>query len=475
MSESPENMLSMEAVMEKLALSRAEVYRQVKDGKLKAEKKDHVLLFAEPDVDNFVETSGADKSALQEMTSEWLSFFTDRITNPEVELTDLTDKPIGDQINELGRRIMLNSLLDGVKDLYLDPMHEGDRLIYNTDDHRIEPARFKTALSTPLKAWFKSLVVFPEQETPGIQAALGRQTFTEPNSQFRITIIPTLLGEHIHIHFFPRYEDENAGAVAYTPKQRDSIRTMLAGRPGLILITGAVDLAAEQHRLALAHELSTDGRLVASLEHQVQYRSDHLVQLDVGAENGAGFNTLWPTVLNMRPDAIFFDECRDKNEALALIEGVYSGSVVVANVRSAGLLDALNQLFQHEINRAALARVLLGVVERITLTCQPPETLEKRPADAEEARHLDIPEGTEITVQSALTDNNSRIQRTVFGLTPMDAALKAWIQDTAAVPPLPASSNPSLSLSQAFRDLVINHEMAWEDAAPFLDEPQDTT
>lgn len=463
--------LTIEAVMEGLSLSRAEVYRRVKDGKLKSEKIDHQLHFAEEEVERYAGVLTEERDALQEMTHHWLAGYEERLGKHEyMDLKEVSETPVTEQIAELGRRIIIDSLLSEVEDLYLDPVHDGDRLLYSAVEHRTELARFKTALATPLKAWFKSLVTFPVTEPPGIQEALGQQTYLDSPGQYRMTVVPTLLGEHIHIHFFSHVKDVGIETLGYTLIQLEALRSLLKGRPGLVLITGAVDPFAEQHRLALAHELSIEGRLVISLEHQVQYRLDTLVQLDIGEKNGIGFGALWQAALDMRPDVIFFDDCRTKEEAQALIEGVNSGAVVIAKIRAANAIDALTRLIQFEVHRPNIAQVLLGVVERLVLRQMIAEDLSRRPITPEEALILQVSEDTPIPTPSddpVISDAHAR--RVIFGIWPTDEGLRTWICTPDAPPPHQIEKpDQNLSLAQALRQAVLDGEVSSDDAMPFL-------
>lgn len=475
MSEISEPRLSIEEVMERLSLSRAEMYRRVKDGKLKSEKIDHRISFLESDVAQYAGVLEDERKSLQDKVTHWLSVFAQRLGKYGYLGCLLVDeKPVAEQIAELGRRIMVECVLGDVQDLYMDPLHDGDRLLYKSVGNGIEPIQLTAALSNPLKGWFKSQVTFPETETTDICEAPGQQTYVEHPSQFRMAVVPTLLGEHIHIHFYADYEEISVSKLGYTFSQVEALQTMLHGRPGLVLITGGVDPAAEQDRLALAHELSEEGRLVVSLEHHVQYRSDSLVQLNIGQKDGVAFNALWQTVLNMRPDVIFFDECRDKDEAQALIEGVDSGAIVISKVRASSAVDALSRLIAFEVNRVNLAQALLGVIERLVLRSVPVEGRTMRPVTAIEARLLGVPEGAEIPVHTKdRSPSGFQERRAIFGIWPRDAALSHWIRtpDTPVPRQVDNSSQP-LSLVQAVTQAARDGSVAFEDAEPYISVPE---
>lgn len=470
MSETDDRILSMEEAMDRLSLARAEVYRRVKDGHLKAEKADHRITFVDSEVERYASTLAEERESLQGVVTHWLETFAGRAERPEeAEMPDVSENPVPEQIAELGRRIMLDSILAGVEDLYMDPLHEGDRLLYSLAGRRTETARFPSVLSASLKEWLKKQATLPDADAHAVREGLGQQTHDTQTSQFRLTVVPTLLGEHIHIHFFPHYDEVRVDMLGYTSEQIEMLRQMLSGRPGLLVVAGAADSAAEQHRLALAHELSAQGRLVVSLEHHVQYRSDSLVQLDVGRTDGVGFTALWRAAMGMLPDVIFLDECRDGDEAQALIEGVYSGAVVVAHVGSASALEALGQLIRFEPDRQALATVLIGVIERVVCR-RLPSGGRMRPVTPHEARCLGVSEDTEIPVAEFVSQDTGATtgRHAVYGLWPMEDGLRAWIRTPDMPAPELQSASYGLSLAQAIQQAVLSGYVAIEDALPYL-------
>ena len=112
------------------------------------------------------------------------------------------------------------------------------------------------------------------------------------------------------------------------------------------------------------------------LDHRIRYRAEQLVQLELRDEAGSDFKTLWQAALDMSPDVVVLDEVRDADQAQALLEGVRSGAVVLAQVRAGNMIEAVQKLIDFEIDRAALGRALLGgidkaVVRRLCPQCGP--------------------------------------------------------------------------------------------------------
>lgn len=410
-----------------------------------------------------------ERETLSREVAHGLSHFAQRLgRHGDVSLEEVADKPAAEQVAELGRRILLDGILSGVRDLYLDPLHEGYRLLYGLPGNRQEVARFVPVLCAPLREWFKALVTLPAEGE--VREGLGQQAFQDSTHQFRLTAISTLLGEHIHLHFYPTYDGSGIDALEYSPSQKEILRALLGGRPGL-LMTGPVDPTAEEHRLALAHELCAAGRLVVSLVHHAQYHSELLVQLNFVQEEENGSDSLWRTALGMGPDGLIVDEVRTAAEVRKLFEGVSSGVAVVAQIRAASGLDGLRQLLSWEIDRHLLSQNLLGVAEWIRLRRLCAHCRERRSLEPHEAREIGVQEGSPVGVRKGcqVCGDGFLGRRTVYGLWRVDRELATWIRTPeASLEQLEGHLSGDLSLRHTVRQAVLDEEVEWEEAAAVL-------
>ena len=219
-------------------------------------------------------------------------------------------------------------------------------------------------------------------------------------------------------------------ATGYTPDQVSVLRTLLAERPGICLVASPADALGDRHRASLGEELRAEGRLVTSLEHGIQYRNEHLVQLEIGREGGAEFPALWQAALAMGPDVVLIDDVRDAAEARALLEAVASGATAVAQVRAFSSREALFQLFRFEIDRHGLARALLGAVERVSLRRPCPHCRIARTPTAEEADLFGLLPGAQVSSRKGcpVCGDGFLGRRVIFGLLQADEELAAIIR-----------------------------------------------
>ncbi len=475
---------SLDEAIEQLGLSRPEIYRRVQDEALKGEKIDRCLRFAVEEIERYAAVLEQERDLLQKSIDRWLAFFAGRLADhPWAVIEDVTDKPVAEQMAELGERILQDALGEGARDVYFDPLYAGLRLLYSVE-HCREMARFEDCLTEPLGTWLKGLTVLaeaaPDQLGEGLvevggeavpnqlSEGLARKTWGEVGCQLRLTEVPSTLGSHFHLHLFTDYEGTRLEDLGYMPEQAECLRREFGARPGLFLLVGSGGPEDERHRLVLARDWADAGRLVVCLDHRVGYRAEQLVQLELRDGASPDFKTLWQAALDMSPDVVVLDEVRDVDQAQALLEGVRSGAVVLAQMRAGNIIEAVQKLLEFEIDRAALSRVLLGGTDKAVVRRLCPQCAQRRLLRDEEAARLNAAVGDEVGTPAGCSacGNGFVGRRPVYGLWSADAKLAAWVADPQVDPPLPPVG--AESLTAALRRAVLDGEATPEEALVFL-------
>jgi type II secretory ATPase GspE/PulE/Tfp pilus assembly ATPase PilB-like protein len=477
MEEPQEKTLGIAEVMERLGLSRAEVYRRVKDGELAAEKTDQALRFAESAVAAFEAKRAEAQAGLRKEIDQWLGAFAERLEKAgQTELPGLEGKSEEELVTELVQRILSSAALEGVSDIHLDPVQSGDRLLFRFEGNLKEVGRPAGPLSAVLKAKLKALVPAPPEGTgPSVE---GRAIHAVQDRTFEMQLrsVPTALGEHIHVHLFDVDAPEGLEVLGYTSEQAPAVAKALTGRPGLFVVAGAADALAERHHLALAAELAASGRLVVSLEHRLQARSELLVQLEARGGEGGEFDQVFRRALDMSPDVLILDEVRDAAQVQALLEAVWAGALVVAGVRAPGAAAALVYLIGLAPCREAFSQALVGVVERMAMRRLCPDCRVPCEIDPDEAEWLGVePSARAYSNGQCDTCGDGFLgRRGVYGIWLVDDELAGLVR----APELPAEAidrwdcQNRLSLRVAIREAVLAGDVTLADARRLLSPPE---
>lgn len=372
--------LTIEQTMAQLALSRAQVYHMVGAGKLTATKVDHRLHFAVSDVARVAADLAAAKDGLLAEASVAVDAF-EAIVDDAADADQAAAGPegaaeppppdIGTLITDLGTRLLAEAVRDGVEAIYVDPMVDGDRLLFSGAGRRRERARWSAELSTKVKEWLRA------QASPtvrhGIAEGTGRVEAPMGTRQLILTSVPTRMGEHVHVRLIAEPPPTELLSLGYEAEQAQIVSRWLSSGSGLLLIADAADAWSQEHRQRLAQQLVETGRLVASVEHRLQYRSPYLIQFDVdGAEEAPDFAQLWRSLLTMDPDVILVDEVRSEEEARLVVDAA-GGALVIAQVMAGNAVAALRRFLADGILPEAVNAHLIGAVERRTVRRLCPE------------------------------------------------------------------------------------------------------
>ena len=466
--------VSMDDAVARFGLTRAEIYRLVKDGAINADKVDRRLCFREAEVARYAAVLDRERDLLTRLLDRWLPWFAARLAgyrDPAPVMRDVRDQPMEARVAELGDRMLQDALRSGAADLHLDPLHAGARLIGGSGS-RDELARFDAVLSSRLVAWIQSLTELHPAAEAGVREGLAKKDWGPSVCQIRVREIPTVLGPHFHLHLFAGYgEDSSLEGVGFTQTQSGRLLELLGAARGLFLIVDAGEPRDDRHRLLLARTLARDGRLVVSLERRVQYQEETLIQLELKRaapeSEDEEFRAIWRAALDMSPEVIVVDEVTTAAQLTALFAGAVSGVVVILRMAGDRLAAAGVRLLQLGAERPALNRVLLGGAERVLVRRLCPDCRSPTRLTTDEASALGAGAGAAAArpVGCSLCRSGYAGRRAVYGLWSDGPELAARL--SAPDEPAPSASGER-DFAEALRNAVIDGEVTAADAAALL-------
>lgn len=483
MADTPEQTLDIRALEERLGLRPAEIYREIKQGRLKCATTEGGTTFSEEDVRAFLEQRDSTERDITRETEEWL-----RTLAPPPGAADPSPKPASKGVPEDGSgepaeealdqkqdrlpdALLNHALSGGALDVYVDPVENGCRILYRLAGAVHETGRLSAALGDVLRQRLRGRLGAAD---PAPEPRSGVFTIEREGLKIQVrgTVAPTLLGEHIHLALQDAIRSSSLEQIGYTPVQAEALRQVLNGSPGAFVSVGPIDPFSDGHRLGLAAILAEGDRLVISLERRPQLKSEALVQLQVGASEGTGFISMFHTALAMSPSVLFIDDIRTPEEAKAVFEGVAAGMTVVAHIRAADNVEALLRLAEAGVSRNVLARDILGLsAQRVVRgVCRKCRSL--RNVTEEEAELFSLPTDASLAVPHGCEECSDgfagrRVFRDLWVHSPALAGLV--LEMTPPAEPLYAWGRASaLSLVRALRDAVVAGEVQLADVAPLL-------
>ncbi len=405
--------LGLAETAERLCMNPAEIYREVQAGRLSASMEEGNTRFSECDIKAFIESRDKGRMELLEEVDKWNNILASVNTdanesmpkeapdshsdpsetmhgNHDVDQYPAQERDPDAEATALAERILHHAYVCGVLNVYLDPVENGFRLLYRTHKGLAETGRFSQHLGDIVTRAMKAKLGSQDAVTEPVES-LTNIKYGERNIQILGSVAPTLLGEHVHLRFRDSHSPVDLTELGYNSLQAEVVQNLLAGRAGVLLVTGAADTCSDQHRLGLAQMLASGNRLVVSLEHRVHFKSEILVQLEMANTEGADFTERISAALTMSPDVLFIDDIRTQEEARSLFDAVAAGITVVAQIRSPGNFPTLKRMMDFGVSAQVLARDLLGLIARRSFRRVCPHCSEQRPLQHEEAEYLGAP------------------------------------------------------------------------------------
>jgi type II secretory ATPase GspE/PulE/Tfp pilus assembly ATPase PilB-like protein len=393
--------LDFDTVMARLTLKRPELYRLVKDGKLKAEKKDQLLRFSETVVVDFDTKRNNDEKVLLDAIVAWEVLLSERFPIPKKEEAPPTeapkqeeaervdsnsekDKPIaetpevptetnvskptevkvdvGARVKALVDQLVRAGIREGITDLYVDPLSVGDRILFRYGDALVNLGKVEACLSGPLRVALREFGKIANDDDVTKRRGIVALTEQEQGHQILIEIAPTRLGDHVHIHYWGADKSADLSALGYSDEQANLVMNQLAAS-GCILIARGVGAFDDLHHVALGRAVA-ESNLVVSCETGIFPKSEHLVQVTVNAKDENGLATALDTALGLEPDVLMIDLVSKPEELKALFAILSMGGVVVAGVRALDMADVFRRFAASDIETEQLQKWLSFGIER---------------------------------------------------------------------------------------------------------------
>lgn len=448
--------LDFETVMARLALKRPEVYRLVKDGKLKAEKKDLQLRFTETAVSEFDEKRKTDEKVLLDAIVVWELLLSERFPAPIKEETPVDEEPkqdvpetppvviepeqsptetpagqdnvdvpkpveakvdMGARVKTLVDQLIRAGIREKITDLYIDPLSKGDRILFRYGEALVDLGNAEACLSGPLRTALRELGKVATDGDMAKRRGIVALTEQDQPHQILIEMAPTRLGDHVHIHFWGTDHGASLSELGYSTEQAKLLMTQLAAASGCILIARGVGAFDDLHHVTLGRAIA-ESNLVVSCETGIFPKSEHLVQVavDQSAENGLAIAL--DTALGLEPDVLMIDLVSKPEDFKALFSILSMGGVVVAGVRALDMEDVLRRFSEVDIPTDQLRNWLSVGIERAMVRRLCPDCKTSRDMTGEEKAFWEVETDAHVfePVGCSRCQNGYLDRRGIFGI-----------------------------------------------------------
>lgn len=166
-------------------------------------------------------------------------------------------------------------------------------------------------------------------------------------------------------------EDTDLSKVNLRPEYLEFFRDQ---RRGLVLVTGPIGAGKSTTLAKLVDEINTHHtRIIVTVEDPIEYlhrpKRSAVIQREIGSD-AISYEKALLAAMRQNADVIVIGEIRDSATALAVLNAVYTGHLVLSTFVSSDSSSVLNRMLElfsqseRNISRVLLAESLLGIIHQ---------------------------------------------------------------------------------------------------------------
>ena len=163
--------------------------------------------------------------------------------------------------------------------------------------------------------------------------------------EIRVSTVPAVHGESIVMRLLPkRRADLSLDSLGMSLAQLEEFRRWLQFPNGLVLVTGPTGSGKSTSLYAALAATNDRSRKILTVEDPVEYRLDHVIQVQAQPDIGYGFARALRAFLRHDPDVIMVGEIRDRETAEIAIQSALTGHLVLSTLHTNDAPSAVTRL-----------------------------------------------------------------------------------------------------------------------------------
>lgn len=322
----------------------------------------------------------------------------DLVREETAEIGHLKDMAKEAPIIQLVNLLLLRAVELGSSDIHLEPFEDSFRVRYRKDGVLFEaespPKGLQGAVLSRLK--IMSRLDIAERRLP--QDGRFRIKVKGQDIDFRVSTIPTLLGEGMVIRILDRERVIlDLDHLGFPPRELKQFDGLIHKPYGMILVTGPTGSGKTTTLYAALERLNSLDKKIITIEDPVEYRLAGIIQIQVKPDIGLTFARGLRHIVRQDPDIILVGEIRDRETAEIAIHSALTGHMVLSTLHTNDSAGAITRMLEMGIEDFLLSSALIGIlaqrlVRLICPHCRAPLELEVGQAEGQEALAALAPE-----------------------------------------------------------------------------------
>jgi type IV pilus assembly protein PilB len=260
-------------------------------------------------------------------------------------------------IIRIWHEIAVNAIDSRASDIHIEAGSHATLVRIRVDGLLQEHAQYSAELHERLITRIKILarLDIAEKRLPQDGRLCIGHDFSKPDTDCRVSLLPTLYGEKAVIRILPNRIAELAlDQLGLLDEQLDIFNNALSQVNGLILVTGPTGSGKTRTLYSCLQSLNHVHRNICSIEDPIEIRLPGINQVAYHPRAGLDFSIIIRALLRQDPDVIMIGEIRDKASAELAIQAAQTGHLVLSTLHTRNARAAVSRLQNLGIDQDSL-------------------------------------------------------------------------------------------------------------------------
>ncbi len=183
------------------------------------------------------------------------------------------------------------------------------------------------------------------------------------NLDIRVSVLPTYYGERVVMRILMDSSNiPSLEGLGFDEELTKEFRSLLSHSYGMILVTGPTGSGKSTTLHSFLSTISTPEKNIITIEDPVEYKANHINQIQVNAKTGLTFSSGLRSILRQDPDVVMVGEIRDTETAKIAIQSALTGHLLLSTLHTNNTTAALTRLIDMGIEEFLISSSLLGVL-----------------------------------------------------------------------------------------------------------------
>lgn len=282
----------------------------------------------------------------------------------------------------LTNTIIQQAVAAKASDVFIEPMESTLRIRYRIDGMIREIDRMSKMMHFPVVSRVKVIASLDIAEHRLPQD--GRFRIVTGHGQevdFRVSVLPTALGEKIVLRILDRSLDIlELDKMGFEPSSLARLKEICQRPHGLILACGPTGSGKTTTLYGILKFVDSPGKNIITVEDPVEFQIKGFNQVNIRAEVGLTFPVTLRSILRQDPDVILIGEIRDSQTLDIAVKAALTGHLVVSSLHTTTAAGSITRMINMGVEpflicSSVVAIVSQRLVRRVCLQCREAYTL----------------------------------------------------------------------------------------------------